>query len=92
MAIQIKIINIQCPVCSGGFYEKERVLHGYVLVKCKQCQMVYCNPRPSEDTIIHAYTSLSGTDYDKFFGTGEVDLLVWLNKQTNRQLKNECVL
>lgn len=79
---------IFCPVCGHDNFDFERELNGYPLVICKFCSMVFCNIRPSEESIVKAYQELKGTNYDQFFGTEEVDVEHFHQNPSDGQLSN----
>lgn len=83
-----EFFRIACPVCGNEQHMFERELNGYPLVKCGSCAMVFCNPRPDEDSLIRAYRELQGDAYDAYFGTHEVDIAAWHNRPTKSQLAN----
>ncbi len=47
--------NINCNMCNGKEYKLFKEINGYKFVKCKQCGLVYLNPRPTQQKINEEY-------------------------------------
>ena len=62
-ATEIKWEQIDCPICNSSvyyFFMRLKDLYyfypeEFTLVKCKDCRLVYLNPRPTENCISHFY-------------------------------------
>jgi 2-polyprenyl-3-methyl-5-hydroxy-6-metoxy-1,4-benzoquinol methylase len=48
---------INCNLCNGKEYKLFKEINGYRLVKCKQCGLVYLNPRPTQQEINEEYSA-----------------------------------
>lgn len=58
--------EISCPVCGSSEYGPWRRLKDESTSQCRRCGHIYANPRPTEASIIRAYT-LPVADYARFF-------------------------
>ena len=50
----LRNLLINCPLCGADDHVPWARENGYAAVKCKQCGLVYVNPRPSLSTISEA--------------------------------------
>lgn len=48
---------INCNLCNSNEYKLFKEINGYQLVKCRQCGLVYLNPRPTQQEMKGKYTS-----------------------------------
>lgn len=58
--------EVPCPVCGSPDYGPWRRLKEEPTSQCRRCGHIYANPRPTEASIIRAYT-LPVADYARFF-------------------------
>jgi len=49
--------HINCNLCNSNEYKFFREIDGYYLVKCRNCGLVYLNPRPSQQEIKEKYSA-----------------------------------
>lgn len=47
---------VNCNLCNSNEYKLFKEINGYKLVKCRQCGLVYSNPRPSRKKIKGEYS------------------------------------
>ena len=47
---------INCNLCNSNEYKLFKEIDGYRLVKCRNCGLVYLNPRPSQQEIKEKYS------------------------------------
>ena len=43
--------KVDCPVCKSKNYNLYNIINYFKLVKCNECELIYVNPRPKEDSI-----------------------------------------
>ena len=48
---------VNCNLCNNNEYKLFKKINDYQLVKCKQCGLVYLNPRPSQQEINEEYSA-----------------------------------
>jgi len=48
---------INCNLCNSNEYKLFKEIDGYRLVKCRNCGLVYLNPRPSQQEIKEKYSA-----------------------------------
>jgi 2-polyprenyl-3-methyl-5-hydroxy-6-metoxy-1,4-benzoquinol methylase len=48
--------HVNCNLCNSNEYKFFREIDGYHLVKCRNCGLVYLNPRPSQQEIKEKYS------------------------------------
>lgn len=48
---------VNCNLCNSSEYKLFREIYGHRLVKCKQCGLVYLNPRPTQQEINEEYSA-----------------------------------
>lgn len=48
---------INCNLCNSNEYKLFKKIDSYRLVKCKQCGLVYLNPRPTQQEINEEYSA-----------------------------------
>lgn len=48
---------VDCNLCNSNEYKLFKKINGYRLVKCKQCELVYLNPRPTQQEIGEKYSA-----------------------------------
>jgi SAM-dependent methyltransferase len=88
----MKLVKINCPLCDSNSSEilfdgkdREHPIPGtFPVVQCRDCDLVYLNPRPSEDSLQECYPD----DYDSYvFGVGSVGKLQkYLRRQTAKKI------
>jgi 2-polyprenyl-3-methyl-5-hydroxy-6-metoxy-1,4-benzoquinol methylase len=52
---QQTLIYVACPLCAGTQTRRERVVRGYVLERCRCCDLVYANPQLPPDSLLDGY-------------------------------------
>jgi 2-polyprenyl-3-methyl-5-hydroxy-6-metoxy-1,4-benzoquinol methylase len=48
--------HVKCNLCGSNEYKSLKKIDTYQLVKCKQCELVYLNPRPIQHLINEGYS------------------------------------
>lgn len=48
---------INCNLCNSNEYKLFKEINGYRLVKCRQCGLVYLNPRPTQQEMNEEYSA-----------------------------------
>ena len=66
-----------CLICGNSNYEEVTYRDNYHIVKCKDCGMIFVNPRASEKEIIEQYTSDFTSPSEYYTRTGRIDQLVF---------------
>jgi len=49
--------HVNCNLCDSKEHKIFKKINDYQLVKCKQCGLVYLNPRPSQQEIKKEYSA-----------------------------------
>ncbi|MCM8787665.1 MAG: class I SAM-dependent methyltransferase [Candidatus Omnitrophica bacterium] len=62
MTVKQNLEFIKCNLCNSNSYKFERKLNGFTLVKCKNCGLVYVNPRPKPTNIVESYKNEKETE------------------------------
>lgn len=64
-----RFIEIKCPACGGGKFERQFEKLGFSYVLCKDCGTLFVNPRPSFKDINQFYTKSESTTFwvERFF-------------------------
>ena len=60
----INLEHVTCNLCGADNYKVKYIKDGYNIVQCKKCDLVYVNPRLTQDAINQLY------DKDYFLGEG----------------------
>lgn len=50
------MIEVSCPICNSSLYKKLYQKNKLWLVECRQCRLIYVNPRPKEEEIDSHYS------------------------------------
>ena len=60
---------VSCPACFSKEYKEEFCKSGFSYVSCNKCETLYCNPRPTIESLKDFYTKAASTKYwiEKFF-------------------------
>ncbi len=80
---------VPCPLCDSDNHRPERVVNGYQLVRCRDCDMVFVNPQPSHESIAAGYNAQNGTS-DVIGGPGnKLDFYrQWFSEQDRQRWRN----
>jgi len=55
MAPRFSLQTIACPLCGSIHYYKVYTIKGFAIVRCKDCRLVYVNPRISDEQLFEIY-------------------------------------
>lgn len=56
------LVSVSCPLCGSPNSRYERTLNGYVLERCLSCDMVFNNPRCSDEALARVYEEREDPD------------------------------
>ena len=59
--------RVPCPGCGGSSATYERMVAGYRLERCTACDLVFVNPRPSQETLSRIYREKSPQKQAEFY-------------------------
>ncbi len=71
MSSQPPLVRVPCPVCGADRARPERVVHGYPLERCADCDMVFANPRYSDEVLLGGYDN-KGEHADDIHSTDDL--------------------
>ncbi len=58
-----KFVEIPCPACESQNYQIAFEKDGYTFVKCTDCNIIFINPRPQLDLLMHHYLTSKSWKY-----------------------------
>ncbi len=71
MANTAGLETVVCNLCGSAEYSQLHVVHGYTIVRCNQCRLVFLNPRPVASDLASIY------DTESYYGgTAEFENVV----------------
>ena len=71
MASAVQQETVGCNLCGSTEYSRLHVKHGYTIVRCNQCRLVFLNPRPVPSDLASIYNEES-----YYGGTAEFENVV----------------
>ena len=71
MASTVQQETVGCNLCGSAEYSRLHVKHGYTIVRCNQCRLVFLNPRPVPSDLASIYNEES-----YYGGTAEFENVV----------------
>lgn len=57
----------ECPICESGIEENYTEKFGFNLSRCRHCQLIFCNPYPTDKQLFLYYTSEMKAFENEFF-------------------------
>ena len=55
MASAVQHETVGCNLCGSAEYSRLHVKHGYTIVRCNRCRLVFLNPRPVPSELANIY-------------------------------------
>lgn len=71
--------DIPCNICNSKLYSKLFSIRGCQFVKCKNCGLVYINPRQKDEKIQHSYKKNKFLSCEYYLDTNREDILTFKN-------------
>ena len=59
MASAVQHETVGCNLCGSAEYSRLHVKHGYTIVRCNRCRLVFLNPRPVPSDLASIYNEES---------------------------------
>lgn len=58
-----KFVDVACPACQARLIDEQFIKNGFSIKRCKNCDSLYCSPRPAQEQLNELYANSLSCKY-----------------------------